>query len=420
MKIKKSRVVKIITYILFFFMSAYSCFYLYSVSGITNNDYRFTCLIGFFLLVWLTKDKRKSIWNMSHEYRKYLVLTILSVMALAFFTTVKYPSQSLQLTVRVISQYLIVAWAAPIFYIMKKNGTEYKVLDIVCAISVVWCGLVSLQSLYYSYTGGSLFSFIDRINVGIRNENLRITVGPFANFAIVYCFWKLYFGKIRRNILYLISLIILLLANIFVQQSRAGTIVIVITIVVMILMEKNSTYSIVKKGIIVTGIVLFADLSDYIQNYVVDIFTKYEISVIGRTYAYSYFWNVFKSNPIFGFGFVKSSEAYGSVLHGPLGMAYTDDVGFVGQLAALGIFSIIVVFGIYIMLMKQIVKIRKQTGCWDCLLVGAYVYLIASSFTLIVFDQQRICLLPIIVALFEFRASRYDVNRMPKIDNTSN
>lgn len=349
---------------------------------------------------------------MSHEYRKYLMLSILSVMVLAFFTTVKYPSQALQLTARVISQYLLIVWAVPIFYIMKKDGTEYKILDIVCAISVVWCGLILLQSFYYSYTGGTLFAFIGRMSLGIRNENLRITVGPFANFAIIYCFWKLYFGKIRRNILYLISLTILLLANIFVQQSRAGTIVIVITVIVMILMEKNSAYSILRKGAIITGIVLFAILSDFIQNYVVAIFTKYEISVTARTYAYDYFWSVFKSNPIFGFGFVKSSEAYGTVLHGPLGLAYTDDVGFVGQLAVLGIFSLVIVLGIYTMLMKQIVKIRKKTGCWDCLLVGIYAYLISSSITLIVFDQQRICLLPIIVALFEFRMSQYDEKRM--------
>ena len=59
---------------------------------------------------------------MSHEYRKYLMLSILSVMALAFFTTVKYPSQALQLTARVISQYLLIVWAVPIFYIMKKDG----------------------------------------------------------------------------------------------------------------------------------------------------------------------------------------------------------------------------------------------------------------------------------------------------------
>ena len=155
-----------------------------------------------------------------------------------------------------------------------------------------------------------------------------------------------------------------------------------------------------------------AILSDFIQNYVVAIFTKYEISVTARTYAYDYFWSVFKSNPIFGFGFVKSSEAYGTVLHGPLGLAYTDDVGFVGQLAVLGIFSLVIVLGIYTMLMKQIVKIRKKTGCWDCLLVGIYAYLISSSITLIVFDQQRICLLPIIVALFEFRMSQYDEKRM--------
>ena len=33
----------------------------------------------------------------------------------------------------------------------------------------------------------------------LRNENLRITVGPFANFAIIYCFGNLYLEKSGRN-----------------------------------------------------------------------------------------------------------------------------------------------------------------------------------------------------------------------------
>lgn len=410
MRVKISTLVKTIIYVLFFFMSGYSCFYLKSIGGITNNDYRFTCLIGFLLLIWSLADNAEGIWSMSRGYRKYLMLTIFSVIILSMFTTVKYPLQSLQLTLRVLSQYLLVVWAVPIFYCMKKDDSEYRVLDIACTISVVWCILVLMQSFYYSKTGGSLFSFIDQMNVGIRNDNLRITVGPFANFSIVYCFWNLYFEKIRHKARYVIALIILLLANVFVQQSRMGTIVIAITIVWMILMERNSTNSIMKKSILITGIILFAILSDFIQNYLVGVFTKYEISVTARTYAYGYFWNVFKKNPIFGFGFLKSSEVYGSVLHGSLRLAYTDDVGLVGQLAVLGIFSLIIIFGIYIVLAKQLITIRRKTGQWDCLLVGIYIYLISTSVTLIVFDQQRICLLPIVIALFEFRANQCDVH----------
>lgn len=406
MKIKKYTVIKLAVYIILFLMAGYSCFYLFSIGGLTNNDYRLTCLIGFCLLSWLDKNKRYGILAMSNGYRKYLPFTILSVVIIAFFTIIKYPLQSLQLTLRVVSQYLLIIWTVPVFYIMKKDDTEFKVLDVVCIISVVWCCLVLMQSIYYSYSGRALFSFIERMGAGVREENLRISVGPFVNFSIIYCFWRVYFWKIRHNIWYLISLIVLVLANIFVQQSRAGTIAIVLTMIAMILMETNNKYSIVKKGVIATGITLFAVVSNFIQNYILAVFTKYEISVTARTYAYEYFWSIFKSNPVFGFGFVKSSSAYNSILHGPLNLAYTDDVGFVGQLAVLGSFSIIVMFGIYAILLKQIIRIKKITGCWDCLLIGVYVYLITSSFTLIIFDQQRICLLPIIIALFEYRSSQ--------------
>lgn len=412
MKIKKVLVIKLAVYILLFLLSAYSCFYLYSILGFTNNDYRLTCLVGFFLLLWLRRNKVFGISSMSCGYKMYLQLTVLSVAILACFTFIKYSSQSFQLTLRVVSQYLLVVWAVPIFYTMNKDDTEFQVLNVVCMISIIWCGLVLLQSIYYNNTGRVLFEFVNQMTSGMRDNRLRISVGPFANFSIIYCFWKVYFGKIRHNFLYMMSLAVLIATNIFVQQSRAATIIIAITIITMVLMETNKAYPVVKKVIIIIGIVFFAILSDFISTYILNVFTKYEISVTARTYAYDYFWNVFKSNPLFGFGFVKSPDAYNSILHGPLGIASTDDVGFAGQIAVLGIFAIVIVLGIYTVLFKHIMTIKKYTGQWDCLLIGIYVYLISSSFTLIIFDQQRVCLLPIVIALFEFR-SRQSISGMP-------
>ena len=378
---------------------------LLEIPGFNNQDYRLIFILGVFLVVFIF-SKRTMAGMMrltSKQFRRYPIWCTISLSLLALYTMKAYPAQSPLLTIRVVSQYMMVIWAIPIYILISRDHSEKYVLELINFISVVWCLLILLQSIVYTINGSMLFSFLDNSLFGYREERLRYSVGPFANFSLIYCFWYIYFTKIKKKLYHTISFAILLLTNIFVQQSRMAIIAIIVTMIVMILMEKRSGYRIFRKLSIIFALICFLILTDYVESYFESIFTKYDVSISSRIYSYSYYWGVFKSNPLFGFGLLKTDLAYQSILYGPLGMASMDDVGFVGQMAALGIFSIVIIAGIYVYMMRVIILIKRNTKEIHSLLLGAFVYLLCTTPTLIVFDQQRICLVPLLIALFEYQ-----------------
>lgn len=406
LKIKLSTIIKFSVVI--FFLCGYNFFYLISFPGFTNNDFRYLCLLGIFTAAALYLGKGNSLIGTQTPGRGlnyYVILTIISLGCLTIFTVLTYPRQGFRFTFWMICNYLMVIWAYPIYFLMIRDKTEIKELDIVTFISLIWSVLVLFQSLFHMLTGNMLFSFLDGAYVGIRDDRIRMSIGPFVDFSVIYCFWVLYFKKYpKRKLYHLISLIILFLAVVMVQQSRATLIAIFVSVIAMILFDTNRGYRWIKKVGICIVLLLILTMTDYIQSFFTSMFTEYQVSVTARVYATDYFWSVFENNPIFGFGLLKSPE-YNYIRNGSLGIASTDDVGIIGQFAYLGIFALIIVIGLYIYLIRLIWLVRKRTGEFNCLMVGAMAYLLFTSTTLIVFDQQRICLLPIIVALFEYYRS---------------
>ena len=84
-------------------------------------------------------------------------------------------------------------------------------------------------------------------------------------------------------------------------------------------------------------------------------------------------------------------------------MAATSDVGIVGQLAKIGIFFIpiyIAYCGRIIYILSKLKRlISHNQYVWHLTLT---TYVIVTSFTLIIFDQDRFLLYPFILAICEF------------------
>lgn len=407
MKLKYTTIVRFCVIVIFILLSGMNGFYMVDVPGVTNYDFRFTFLIGAALAFGLLKSSPIGIGSMSRGFRRYCLAITLSIGLLAMYTYFTYPRQSLNLTLRVVSQYLLVFWAVPIYYLMKYDRTEYKIIEIVNLVSTVWCLLLLLQSGFYVATGSSLFSFVDSATSGIRDGNLRISSGCFANFSLLYCFWSIYSTNSKRKIYHTICMAVLLLSNLFVLQSRAHTAIIVVSMCVIVLLDENRGLKFIRKIIVVGGLIGAAFATNIVQTFLEDVFTRYEISVTARTYAYGYYWNVFKNNPLFGFGLLKDQVSYGNIYSGPMRLAFVDDVGFVGHMAILGVFSFVIILGCYKHLFSLYRSIRKVDKSQIILMASIMVYLLGTSFTLIIFDQARICLLPIIIAMFEYQAARY-------------
>jgi hypothetical protein len=399
MKISANSIVKLC--ILIFLISGYGMLYLVYIPGITHNDFRITFILGVFVTLFFLKDKSKG-WNaVSYGFKLYFILSTISILILAIYTIIRYPEQSLLLTLRVVAQYLLVIWTIPLFSFMNNKNSDYALLAVINALSVLWCVLILTQSLVFTITGREMFRFIQAMTTGVRDERLRITTGPFADFSLLYSFWRFYVRRDNHKLCYFGCFIVLFASNVIVSQSRAQLVAVVISLCVLALLDKNRGYRVLRKVFFVAIILLFFVFTSYVQNYLQSIFTRYSISVTSRLYGYQYYWSVFLENPMFGFGLLKM-QTYNKILRGSLGIASMDDVGMVGQLAVLGVFSFIIVIGAYIHLAKLIL-IAKSKNCRETgFMIGIYVYLLFTSFTLIIFDQQRICLLPVIISLFEY------------------
>lgn len=79
-----------------------------------------------------------------------------------------------------------------------------------------------------------------------------------------------------------------------------------------------------------------------------------------------------------------------------------DDVGIVGQLAVLGIFTFIIVIGFYVIMVKKYYQSKIKMDEMKIIFLAIIIYQLLSIATLIIFDQQRIVLLPVILALFDY------------------
>ncbi len=400
MKLRNSTIVK--ACFVFFVLSSYSMFYLIKIPGVTHYNYSITAAVGIGLSLIMLFSKQEYTWNkISTLYRIYLLSTVVSVLFLSFFTIVRYNGQPLTDTFRVMGQYLLVIWAIPIVYLFNNSKSEYPVLDIINLVSLIWCIMAIAHAIYYRMSGGILFQNIEEVNTGVRNELSRIPVGSFANFSILYSFYRFYSAKDGNKLFFLVSMLILGAANIFVLQSRAATVAVVLSIAAMFFFDNTKKYSFYFKLIVICVGGLFIVFTGVIQKYLETEYHKYNISVYAREYAFNYYFSIFLKNPLVGFGFVKSI-GYESIIRGPRGIASIDDVGFVGQLAVLGIFAVAIIVLAYFYLFKQVLEVKKFSGSFNPLMIGVLVYILATSITFIVFDQQRIALLPVAIALFEF------------------
>ena len=162
------------------------------------------------------------------------------------------------------------------------------------------------------------------------------------------------------------------------------------------------------------GILLFT--SDVVWNFISSFSPTGEQSgsTIARLYAWEYYFNKFLANPLFGFAW-PGDESYYNVAHGALGVAYLSDVGFVGLMAELGLFSI----PFYIVPLARMGYILYKIGIRNAVkkymfLVVLFLYLIGSSITLIITDAGRALAFPFIIALFEFYFNKFNAKNTNK------
>lgn len=402
------------------FILWYHCFYLFGYPAFLDsilNQANFIIIIVAFGLIstwYCFKNYKKYLYIYRNWLIKYLFGVLITFILVFIYSQFKYSEQSVVATLRVGAKYLV-PFLIPVFLVIfERDGGTEKLLNVINFIMLLFYVVAIIQSYHYAMTGQFLLDFRKFYygDIYTRVYGIRVSLGAFGNIMIPYNFSKLYEKNQKGKWFNIVQLILGLYCLVFVQQTRAWIVVVGISIAFQLFFGPQNTKMKVFQFTVVLAVFICLAYTDFFHN-IVNTYSEIKInegsvSTDNRLYAIQYYLSCFMRNMFFGNGFAwcDRGSPYFNVEHGPLGIAYYGDVGFIGLLGQVGLCSFIFFFAPMIRIgknLKSIFKIqdKKSNGQFT---VSLFVYLISSSVTLIVTDTGLSLLFPLAIAYFAYEA----------------
>lgn len=426
MRIKKKGLgIKIIAITLI--LANYHFFYLISLPDIADtllqkhNLSLIMAVYGILSYFYIRKNYRNELQKYRTILSKYYLFLITAYFAECVFTILKYDQQSVFVTIRFGANFLQL-FLVPVYLVIFEIDGGYELFfGILNKISFVWFGIMIIQSTVYRLSGNLLFDFASYYSDAVysRVYGIRIGLGMLGALMILYNFSLLYNQKLKtwKKFFSVIEIVVGIYALIFIGQTRTSMIYVFSAIAVQILLGNKSTKTRLKELVLIMIAFLVLYQTDANIKLINDM-TSIEVAENGasstaRIYGLQYFWETFVHNPLFGNGFVSSAKntPYFSIEHGSLGIAYYSDLGVIALLAETGLFSLAFFFIPIIKLIKrvsQIIKHRKFLNSDFVLSISVLFFLIISSVTLLVTDNGRDALFPIVFAYIMYVSSNLE------------
>lgn len=330
---------------------------------------------------------------------KYLLIYVAVIVSTVFYTVLAFPNQYLKVSIRYATQYLIILFTIPLLYYTKRKSIKpiLNSANILCLFSNV---IILLQAILYN-RGGNIFlkniiNYWENGSADIRDGRIRIGLYALSSTMILYNYYIAFFSKskIKEKIFSTTLLVIGLIDAFYVQQTRVSMAMIIISMILPLAFHVKKMFG--KVVIILIVAIIILSTTGIIGNIYLSFFSEeLSRSTIGRSIGYQYYWNYFLNHPIWGFGFARDG-VYASIVHGPTGLAYTSDCGFIGQLGTLGIFSMILEIpligrGTYILLKSN-----------DIFLEMLFIYLIGTNISMSSFEAPLMLNLVMVIVIFEY------------------
>lgn len=335
--------------------------------------------------------------------QKYSIAVIFSLIIIGIGTEFTY-QQEITRTLREMAPYVMFFMAIPmLMYIIRKDSIN-ALINITNAIAIIWLVLIILQKYIYQITG--VIFFASTFEYGIR-DGIRIGISCIGNLSIIINFHQLLF--VNKNNRCKFSKIVCVLgfyALIVLQQTRALTFAICASCLLMILSDtRHAVQHKIKKWLIlilIVGIVFSTGIvSSFLESFAEK--SEYGYSTMVRADAIIYYWNIFKENPLFGFGFASVADHEG-LIRGPYGAYFLNDVGLIGQLVRLGIFIVPIYFWPVLRFIKITFRTKRSGNQAEySLLIGLTAYVLITSASVIMIDRARSIGMPICLAIFEYQ-----------------
>lgn len=396
-----------------FIILSYHCFYIFKYPNWLSSltwIYNFSLVVFFvtiFYLILYWKSVRKCSWIFH-----YICLLMICISLIFIYSYYKYPFQPMFDTIRVAAVFLMPICSVLFLIEFSLYNRFVTFLQMVNILSLFWNILIIVQSIVYAKKGLILdfSSYFIGDDVYVRNNTIRISTGILSEYMIIYNFSALYNKKLNKSFSYLFHLIAFVIGIyciFFVAQSRADEVYVFVSLCTILFVGDGSLkHRVITFLVFISGlfIIYFSDIfSSFLSTF--NPSGEYQNGTTHRLYAIEYYIEIILNNPIFGNGFALTtnrSQVYYYVEHGIKGWAYYSDVGFLGLLANVGIFSF-VVYIIPIFRQFQVLTLLSKRNCIveSLFLLGSFVYTLLSSFSLISTDATRMLQFAFIIALYE-------------------
>lgn len=309
--------------------------------------------------------------------------------------------------------FLIVLFYFILIYYVKDDKTYNNIIRFIVYGTTILAVLFILQAILYSISNRiflNIFELNNGLEIQTRGEGIRLTQpSTLLSFSIILSYSEILKCRIQRKRLksiYILNVLLGIIYLLVVCKTRVLTISVIGTL--FLITACISTKDIRKKSLIIvvlifSGIIVLNlnSTKEFIKS-----FNQQESgSVFARKEAISYFTKQFKESMLLGRGFINDIEGTEAfyIVHGPQGYLNTTDVGIVGLMCIWGSIGLVWFFSILIKMINIIIKIYSKGNLNLAIeLIGIFSYIILTSLTLIITDRQRIILLPISLAIFEY------------------
>ena len=356
----------------------------------------------------------------------YLLFYLFFIGAEAVYSSIVYSTNGIRLVSMIINyRYLLFPlWVYPILYVIDTDGDWNSFLKIILTIGVLDNLVRSISYIAYSTGGVTLFpSVVETFTSRMRNGRFRLGAGTLHTLAFNIA---LYYGAVhprkrQRRIYFLISLFFLIF-QIVISMGRTQIMCYIITIAAYMYFVylRNSSHAKYYRFIFLIAVAaafVYALCADYLSAFLSSLFsTDRNISseagsAIARMYAIGYYWSIVKDRILLGLGLLYNDgkELFMILRGNGMGygeVAYTEDLGFLGQFFNYGIVGTCI-FGVLLIRWMSITVKAYRNGEIDkyALLIPLFVHGITQTFTsMSLFQANKFVYVPIYLVIFEYSA----------------
>lgn len=359
-------------------------------------------------------------------YSVITVYIIFCLFLLIVFSLLKYNQSFFDIWTK-FYHFFSLTLVVPLLYKLETDKGIKKIINTILFCSTVFSLICLLQSKLYNSGGHIVLPGLTSDMISIRTGKLRLSANSVFHLGFIILLSKISdvtksFWQKRIDIL---LFIIHFLTVIFVFMSRSLLVIFIVTFIFIYLANTQSSklFRLIILGIGSVCAIHFLDISSFIDSFSVDTTAGTALSTSNRLEALEYFTGVFRSNPIFGMGFIRESLLqYRQLLHGPNLTYYVTDIGFLGLLGESGILGgLIFIFLTYYLYIKiRIINSNKLfiDSYSYSLAYGLFSFWLLTSISLIVTNPRYSVSMPFIIAIEIFISERSIQNRRSRSNET--